>query len=137
MKVPPTVAQAQALLDMTPFCAEFNYRVDSLGDLEATITVPYQPRHQRPGGILSGQVYMCAADVTLWLAIISRTGIEDVASVTAEMTTAFLGSAREEDIVCSATVLKFGRRLIYGISACRGLDGRLLTHHTMTYARPA
>ena len=136
MTVQPTVAEAQELLDGVPFCAEFNYRVLSLGEGDATIAVPYQPRHQRPGGILSGQVYMCAADVALWLAIISRTGIDDVSAVTSEMTTAFLGSAREEEVVCSATVLKFGKRLIYGTSACRGLDGRLLTHHTMTYARP-
>jgi uncharacterized protein (TIGR00369 family) len=136
MIVQPTVAEAQKLLDETPFCVEFNYRVMSLGEGEATIAVPYQPRHQRPGGILSGQVYMCSADVCLWLAIITRTGIDNVMAVTAEMTTAFLGSAREEEIICSATVLKFGKRLIYGTSACRALDGRLLTHHTMTYARP-
>lgn len=135
MNVRPTVAEVQTLLGETPFCVEFKYRVLSLGDGEATLAVPYQPRHQRPGGILSGQVYMCAADVSLWLAIITKTGIDNVTAVTAEMTTAFLGSAREEEIICSATVLKFGKRLVYGTSACRGLDGRLLTHHTMTYAR--
>ena len=136
MSAQATVAEVQRLLDETPFCAEFRYRVASLGDGEATIAVPYQPRHQRPGGILSGQVYMCAADVCMWLAIISRTGIDDVRAVTSEMTTAFLGSAREEEIQCSATVLKFGKRLVYGTSECRAGDGRLLTHHTMTYARP-
>jgi len=136
MIVQPTVAELQRLLDETPFCAEFDFRVISLGEGEASLAVPFQPRHQRPGGILSGQVYMCAADVCMWLAIITRTGVDNVMAVTAEMTTAFLGSARAEEIGCSATVLKFGKRLVYGTAACRAMDGRLLTHHTMTYARP-
>lgn len=35
---------------------------------------------------------------------------------------------------CRARVLKLGRRLVYGVAECLAGD-RLLTHHTLTYAR--
>lgn len=43
--------------------------------------------------------------------------------------------ARTEDFRCRATVLKLGKRLIYGVAACLGTRG-VLTHHTLTYVRP-
>jgi len=88
----------------------------------------------RPGGIVSGQVYIAAADVAMWLAIKTRLGLAD-GSVTAEMKTNFLGGAKRESFLCSAKVLKFGRQLIFGTAECVGADGRLLTHHTVTYIR--
>jgi acyl-coenzyme A thioesterase PaaI-like protein len=46
-----------------------------------------------------------------------------------------LSSARQEDILCHARILKLGRRLIYGLAECTNRDGKLLTHHTITYIR--
>jgi acyl-coenzyme A thioesterase PaaI-like protein len=46
-----------------------------------------------------------------------------------------LNAAREEDILCHAKILKLGRRLVYGVAECTNLEGKLLTHHTMTYIR--
>jgi acyl-coenzyme A thioesterase PaaI-like protein len=57
----------------------------------------------------------------------------DDASVTSEMKTNFLGGARGEAFHCTARVLKFGRRLIYGVAECVDGNGRLLTHSTITY----
>lgn len=93
--------------------------------------VPYLAEHDRPGGIVSGQVYMHAADVAFWLAVKTRLGM-DQEYVTSSMTTAFLGSARGREFTCRARVIKSGRRLIYGEAECR--DGeKTLTHHTLTY----
>ena len=49
--------------------------------------------------------------------------------------TAFLSPARAEDFDCKATVLRWGRRLVYGTAECRNLEGKLLTHHTLNYVR--
>ncbi len=51
------------------------------------------------------------------------------------MKTNFLSSAREEDFRCHAKVLKLGRRLVYGVAECTTLEGKLLTHNTITYIR--
>jgi len=78
---------------------------------------------------------MAAADVAMWLAIMTKLGAED-GSVTAEMKSNFLNAAREEDILCHAKILKLGRRLVYGVAECTNREGKLLTHHTLTYIRP-
>ena len=78
---------------------------------------------------------MGVADVAMWLAIITKLGPTD-GSLTAEMKTNFLNAAREEDILCHARILKLGRRLVYGVAECTNREGKLLTHHTITYIRP-
>jgi uncharacterized protein (TIGR00369 family) len=131
LQVNPT--ELNELLDAHQFTRRLALRVVALGDGECELAVPYLPEHDRPGGIVSGQVYMHAADVAFWLAIKTRLGLDD-ASVTSSMTTAFLGSASREALRCHARVLKLGRRLIYGSAECTA-DDRPVTHHTLTYVR--
>ena len=77
---------------------------------------------------------MTAADVAFWLAIMTRLGMEHD-SVTAHLTTSFLTSARSESVWCTATLLRLGRRQVYGIAECHDGAGKMFTHHTVTYAR--
>lgn len=128
-----SVSRLNDLLAEHEFTRRMGMRVVSLGDGECELEVPYRPEHDRPGGIVSGQVYTHAADVAFWLAIKTRLGLDD-ASVTSSMTTAFLGSTTREPLRCRARVLRLGRRLIYGVA--ESLAGeRLVAHHTLTYAR--
>ena len=83
---------------------------------------------------MSGQVFMAAADVAMWLAIMTKLGTQETA-VTVEMKTNFLNEARQEDFLCQAKILKLGKRLIYGTAECVGAEGTLFTHHTLTYVR--
>lgn len=130
-----TAAQLQSLLDQAVFVAHYNFRVHAVGQGECTVHVPFAPGLERPGRVVGGPVFMAAADVAMWLAVLTRLGPDDM-SVTAGLNTTFLAPARGEDFDCTARVLKLGRRLIYGVAECIGRDGRLLTHHTVTYARP-
>lgn len=127
----PTVADLNRLLAGSPFTARYRFQVLSAGAGACELTVPYLPENDRPGGIVSGQVYMHAADVAFWLAVKTRLGTAGE-YVTSTMTSAFLGPARKEDFICAARVHKSGRRLIYGEAECRAGD-RLLTRHTLTY----
>src|SRR5574341_428085 len=107
-----TIADLATLLAAHDFTRVLGARVTGIAEGEATLEVPYRPENDRPGGIVSGQVYMHAADVAFWLAIKTRLGIDD-GSVTSSMSTAFLGSARREPITCVARVIRLGGRLIY------------------------
>jgi uncharacterized protein (TIGR00369 family) len=129
----PTASELTDLLQGLEFTRRFGFEVVDVGDGECEVAVPYLPEYDRPGGIVSGLVYMHAADVTFWLSIKTRLG-SDEPSVTSSMTTAFLGSARQEALRCRARVVKLGRRLIYGVAECSAA-GRSLTHHTLTYVR--
>lgn len=122
------------MLDGAEFTSAYGFRVRTVGGGEAVLEVPFMKRWERPGGIVSGQVYMNAADCAMWVAILGSYGRGPM-TVTTQLDTAFIAAAREEDITCSARILRNGRQLIYGIADCHGADGRLLSHHMLTYAR--
>jgi acyl-coenzyme A thioesterase PaaI-like protein len=125
----------QRLLSEQSFLNGYGFRVRSIAVGECLLTVPFQPKFERPGGIVSGLVFMAAADVAMWLAIKTLLGPDD-GCVTAEMKTSFLSAAKQQDFRCRARILKLGKRLIYGVAECISLDRKLLTHHTLTYIRP-
>lgn len=124
----------EQLLASAAFNAYYQFRVGALGDGVCTIEVPFRDEFERPGGVVSGPVFMAAADAATWLAIAARLD-GDGAWVTVDLKTAFLRAARREAFTCTARVVKAGRQLIYGVAECVRADGTLLTHHTLTYAR--
>ena len=77
---------------------------------------------------------MGAADVAMWLAIMTQRGTEEL-WVTTDLKTAFLRSAREEDVVCTARILKLGRRTAYGTAECYGQQSELLAHHVLNFSK--
>ena len=131
-----TIEQLQQLIDHgSAFTRAYGLVVTAAIDGSCTLSVPYHPNFDRPGGIVSGQVFMIAADVAMWLAIKTLRGIDDP-SVTGHMTTDFLQSARGEAFKCVATVRKLGPRTAFGTAECLSLNGELLAHHTLTYVTP-
>jgi uncharacterized protein (TIGR00369 family) len=129
-----TADELRQVLAASAFARIYNFRLHSFANGQCTLDLPFQEALERPGGIVSGSVFMTAADVAMWLAIMTRLG-KDAHTVTAEMKTAFLNSARQEDVRCTAKVLKFGKSIIYGVAECRNNSDKLLTHHTITYMR--
>src|SRR5262245_61688812 len=134
MDLAATEAELQRVLDEVPFTRAFGFRLHAIALGQCTLDVPFQPVFERPGGIVSGQVFMAAADVAMWLAIMTRLGPGD-GSVTSTMTSAFLEVARHEPFRCTARIVKLGRRLVYGVAESVSGEGRLLTQHSLTYAR--
>lgn len=131
-----TIEQLQQLVaNESAFTKAYGFRIIGVGDGSCTLHVPDLPHFERPGGIVSGQVYVTAADVAMWLAIKTVRGLDDP-SVTTQMQTYFLDSARREPFTCAAVVIKLGRSTAFGTAECKSLDGRLLALHTMTYAMP-
>ncbi len=124
----------QRLLDRARFLRPWGFRVVSLGDGECTLRLPHRRALERPGRIINGPALIAAADCAMWLAIKARLGLEHDA-LTSELNTAFLSPANGKSVYCTARILKFGRRRIYGVAECHNRGGRLYSHHTLTYAR--
>ena len=122
----------QSLLDTSPFLRPWGFRVVDVKDDECTLELPHKPELERPGGIINGPALMAAADCAMWLAIKARIGM-DKDALTSELNTAFLNAAKAEHVYCTARILKFGRRSIYGTAECHAKDGRVFSHHTVTY----
>ena len=127
-------ADLDALLNRHAFSRRLGIKVVELGDGTCTVGVPFRRAFERPGGIVSGDTYMTAADIAFWLAIKTFAGLEDP-SVTSHLNTTFLSAAIREPFQCHARVLRRGRRLTYGVVEC-AIGDRILTHHTVTYMRP-
>lgn len=127
-------AAARALL-RAPFLRPYGLVLERLRAGECTLQVPFRKRFERPGGVVSGPVFMAAADVAMWLAVLSRLGPHD-RSVTVDLSTAFLRPVRREGFRCRARIVKLGRRLVYGIVECTTADGEMAAHHRVTYVRP-
>ena len=131
-----TKRQLQALLDKSRFIRHYGFRVVKSDDDACTIELPHRPLLERPGGIINGPALMAAADCAMWLAIKTRLGIEKDA-LTSELNTAFLAPAKSGHVYCTARILRLGSRRIYGTAECHGKNGRLFSHHTVTYVRQA
>jgi len=130
------VAELNAVLERTAFLAPYAFSVASCAPGECVLRVPFAASLERPGGIVSGMTLMGAADVAMWLAIMTQRGTTEH-WVTSDMKTAFLKSGRQEDFHCTARVLKLGGRSAYGTAECHGVQSGLLAHHVLTYVRAA
>ena len=129
-----SVADLNAVLERTSFLKAYGFAVQSCGAGECVLRVPFDPALERPGGIVSGMTVMGAADVAMWLAIMTQRGTEEH-WVTSDMKTAFLRSGRQEDFLCSARILKLGKSAAYGTAECNGVASGLLAHHVLTYVK--
>jgi len=98
--------ELRQLLDDVTFTRNLGFRIDGIGEGQCTINVPFQEAFERPGGIVSGQVFMAAADVAMWLAIKTKLGLAG-SSVTVERKTNFLCAAGKRDSAAPA----FTRRI--------------------------
>lgn len=129
-----SVEDLNGILATTPFIQPYGFNVKACAPGECTVIVPFMHSLERPGGLVSGMMLMGAADVAMWFAIMTLRGTDE-RWVTSDMKTAFLRGAREEDILCTARVLKPGKRSMYGTAECHGVASGLVTHHVLTYSR--
>jgi uncharacterized protein (TIGR00369 family) len=130
-----TTDALQRWVDESPFGPWYGLRVESAGDGEARVRLPYRAEMQRLGGVLNGGCAMIVADVAMWVAIISAVDGGERA-LTVNMSTDFLAPARS-DIIATARIIKAGRRLIVGSADTHDAGGALVAVHRLTYALPA
>jgi uncharacterized protein (TIGR00369 family) len=128
------VAELNLVLSKASFLEGLGFEALSCAPGECVLKVPYLPRNDRPGGVINGMTIMGAADVAMWLAILSARSVDEQ-WVTTDMKTSFLKAGRREAMICTAKVLKLGKRTAYGTVDIRGADSSLLTHHVLSFAK--
>src|SRR5260370_34203008 len=90
-----TEKELEQLLSDVAFTRNFGFLLHGIADGECSMDVPFQAAFERPGGIVSGQVFMAAAAVALRLAMKTKLGMPDPSEMT-EMKTSFLDGANQE-----------------------------------------
>ena len=120
---------------VSPWVAELDLEVLQAALGEVVLALPVQPRHVHGGGVLSGQTLMAAADTAMILAVVTRLG-EFKPMTTVQLQTSFLKSvpAGSAPLRVVASVLRMGRKLVFGEIHIRNAEGDLVAHATTTYA---
>lgn len=133
----PREALDRLLSTDAPFAEHYGFVVESYDDDgNARIRLPYDARHIRPGGTISGPAMFALADFSLYIAVLAVIGPVELA-VTTNMTIDFLRKPAERDLIASVQLLKCGKRLAVGKVDIRA-EGEtdLCAHVTGTYSIP-
>jgi uncharacterized protein (TIGR00369 family) len=96
-----------------PETHELDLRIEKLVRGEVKVRLAHDDRRLRPGGTISGPTLVMLADLALYAMTMSLVGREPLA-VTTDMTIHFLRKPAPAALVCTATVLKSGKRLVVG-----------------------
>jgi uncharacterized protein (TIGR00369 family) len=129
-----TIAEIEALLDQHfPDWRTYS-RITALGDKDITVTMPFHPRLMRAGGTISGPAMMALADSTAYYLLLAHAGPIPNAA-TANLDIHFLSRPKPVDLICTATMLRLGRRLAVSAVDIHSA-GELVAHATVTYAVP-
>ena len=73
-----TRQELEHVLASARFNSYFRFRVAAAGAGECTLDVDFREEFERPGGVVSGPVFMAAADAATWLAILTRRGTQEM-----------------------------------------------------------
>jgi uncharacterized protein (TIGR00369 family) len=95
------------LARMHPFAAVLGIEIQQISHGRATLRLPPNPDNQRLGGIVAGPMLMGLADLALYAAVVSATGVPE--AVTASLTIHFLRGAPAGGIIAQAQIMKTGR----------------------------
>ena len=131
-----TAGELQAFLNRAfPQVAD-DFTVEAAGD-ETVVRLNVAERHLRPGGTVSGPTMFALADVTIYLAVLSRIG-EVALAVTTNCSIDFLRKPEAgRDLVARGRILKLGKVLAVGdvLIFSDGMDAPV-ARASLTYSIP-
>lgn len=135
LKMDAAALEAFLIRDFPQVGADF--AIDQLDETGITVRLKVAEQHLRPGGTVSGPSMFALADVSIYLAILSRLGPVALA-VTTNCSIDFMRKpAANTDILCEARLLKLGRVLAVGDCLLRS-DGAAapVARASLTYSIP-
>lgn len=121
-----------------PWAADLGLDTEDLAYGHARVRLPYSDRNLRPGGTMSGPSMISLADYALYIGALAAIGPEALA-VTSQLSMNFLRKPRPGDLIAAATMLRVGRRVVFGEVAVTMADepgGEPVAHLTGSLIRP-
>ena len=114
-----------------------DFAIDTLTPDGVTVRLWVGERHLRPGGTVSGPSIFALADVSIYLALLSRIGPKALAVTTNCAIDFMRRPAAATDLLCEARLLKLGRVLAVGDALIRS-EGTAehVARASLTYSIP-
>ncbi len=109
--------------------------LESIGERDLVVRMPFRKDLLRAGGTISGPALMALADTSAYYLLLAHAG-DVLGAATANLDIHFLARPSANDIVAKATMLRLGRRLAVTAIDLHDHEGALVAHATVTYALP-
>ena len=137
MSIKMSVAALTEFLDKTfPQVAD-DFVIEQVTEDSITIRLKVADRHLRPGGTVSGPAMFALADVSIYLAILSRIGPQELAVTTNASIDFMRKPAADTDLIARGSLLKLGRLLAVGdVLIYPQGQTQPVARASMTYALP-
>ncbi|WP_420427748.1 PaaI family thioesterase [Algiphilus sp.] len=118
-----------------PEAEAIRVRVESVGNGQASIRIPFSPRMLRPGERVSGPTLFAAIDTAMYAVVLAHIGEKPMA-VTSDINLHFLRACAPRDIIAEARILKLGKRLAVMSVSVGAVDEPPAVHATGSYSLP-
>jgi uncharacterized protein (TIGR00369 family) len=124
----------QQFIPNSPFPADLGIRLEEIEPDRATLVLPWAERLATIGDVVHGGAIATLADCAVMAAAWSGAEVDgNLRGVTVSITLDFLDTARAEDLVAHARVVRRGRSLCFCEVDVEGAGARLLAKGLATY----
>ena len=115
-----------------------DFVVESVANDGLTVRLKISYLHLRPGGTVSGPAMFALADLSIYLAILSRIGPQELAVTTNASIDFMRKPAANADLIAHCSLLKLGRLLAVGdaLIYSSGME-EPVARASMTYSLPS
>lgn len=133
-----SLQEFQQVIDrMLPVGRGLGFKVEALGQGNATLRMPFRAEMVRPGGTIAGPVTMTLADCAMYAVVLGMKR-DAVMAVTSNLSIHFLRAPKPVDLIAEGKLLRLGRRLaVVEVTIYSKGEEKPVAHATGTYAFPS
>ena len=116
----------QATFRHCPYHAHLGLELEVVGAGEVRVIARYKPELDQGMGVIHGGVYAALVDTSTYYAALSHYGASGSLPLTQEYKLNLLSTARQEDVVATATLLRAGRMVAVAEAKLHTASGKLV-----------
>jgi acyl-CoA thioesterase len=118
----------------TPYLQHLGIELVEMGVGTATMKMPMKEELRQPYGLLHGGATASLIDTATAFAVVGAIGRDDKAT-TVDLTVHYLRPVINETTICTAKVVRAGRRLITVSAEVHNEEGKMIATALSTYAK--
>lgn len=126
--------KAFEVVETTPYLRHLGIELVEISAGKAVMKMPMKKELRQPYGLLHGGATASLIDTATAFAVVAAIGTEDKAT-TVDLTVHYLRPVIDETTICTATVVRAGKRLITVSAEVHNEQGKLIATALSTYTK--